>query len=468
MRIPRTCRTLVREFPKVRVLSSTQRSVQALVRRTFSSNRSDPHHQGRCYRKEVYAGIALVTIIGGGFAVNSFLKKENQETLKIEMEKADAFFSAWCNSQSELDKVELQKQLNTVFNLVKINSKSVDLNMLAPLFYMYGRTIYGADMEAARQIFQLALSFQLPSLKQNMPFSNFESLESLTSHLRAHVEILDIIDSEFRNFTSEALLNDDNDKVYLLATTLRWLGHCYQNLDQFKGPTSENIARFHHIYGMSEALLSSRNLPEFNWELGQLYYNTGRFLHYLTHPDDVEGAVKELQKVLPFLRMEKSKRARVLEAQIRNITMIENSKIIDKIPEAKRKDFLQSNYKDVMIACQTSNQVEGFNPFLKTMFKQNSVNFALKCHQYHVNVATPEELEKKMAEVLEEIKATDYNHYYHSTYFITAAKLAFEINKDKQKALEHLQKAEEIAKKYKDSSAEILETIEDLKRKYSP
>lgn len=289
----------------------------------------------------------------------------------------------------------------------------------AELLYMYGRLIYGGDMEQSSNFTMAAIQAELtgtfPTKFADIQNHDFKEIDPLLEKAKKSSSM--------------------NVAVYL-----RWYGHACQNIpNRIK---KENADRFEAIYGTAIDILKKVNSKDSNWEIGQILYNTTRFLHSFKHPDDVKGALATLAQLVPYLDKEgKSLRAQQLRAQIANITAIETSRLKPQTPE-----LLKVQYDCYIRASEIAEETEGFDPFLKTLFLSNKARMALELHT-SAPVATLDEMGNWVEKVVLYIKEQNYNHFYYATFLFNASLIEkARGNSAKQKEL--LRAAEKVCDKF--------------------
>lgn len=332
----------------------------------------------------------------------------------------------------------------------------------ARMFFLMGRCLYGGNMVASQRMFQLSVTilgndvFKVPSLR------HCDQLKNLPQTLDNSPEF-DQMD-KFIMGTSAADLVErvskmSYERAFALADSIRQVGATYQNIDSFKS----DLPRFEKYFGVPKAVFAKLDTPDSRWEVADLIYNTGRLIHYLGNPGDVQGALQTLDEMLPYLEKEgDTLRAQVKRAQIHNITAIEMNKIQPRDAQHKQA-ILKSQYASMSKASEIASVTPGFNAFLKIMFLNNKARSALDCAEAGVAVATDKEIGQWFEEVLTTIKSENYNHYYHGAFVSSAARLAIR-EKRKQDALALLDLAQTINAKYPASSADLQKRVDDLRK----
>lgn len=249
-----------------------------------------------------------------------------------------------------------------------------------------------------------------------------------------------------RTAIAQQLTKIEDKECFQLAKTLRWLGHTYQNLDQFKKATPENIQRFQFIYGVCEDILRDMNLnnsenQEVKRELAEFYYNQGRFSHLLVHPDDKIGAMKTLDVAMQY-NDEPSFNARCLNIQAATC--------------AEQKDLEAARLKYDK-AIKVAEETEGFDPFLISMYHNNRACLLLKMEPIDWK-----QFDEDIQIAIDHAKGCHFDHYYYSAYFVNQAKghcLAGELGK----ARESLDMADVICAKFPESSGELEKRVREVR-----
>lgn len=373
----------------------------------------------------------------------------------------------------------LHESYNELHQLCKLNHNQLpkDLHQTAArLFYLYGRVVYGGDMEKSSQMFQLSLTLQfveLNALDSNvLPcLTKCEKLallpETLTNDRSTFKRFNDIISTKSEKELTWLMQNQDEKNAFITADTLRHLGYAWQNHDDYD--KIENLALFEKIYGSAKQVFIGIDTQDSHWEVAQIIYNTARYLIFLKDEKNIKGAMDALKELVPYLEKEgKSLRAQILRAQIHNITMINYSKIIPQNKE-EHLEILQIQYKEMLSAMEISENTTDFNAFLKTMFRNNRVRLALELMQAQAPIETLEKIDERMAEVLETIEKTGYDNVYYCGYVCNAARIELyraESSKNAEsldKAFHYLELATSIANKYPSNNTDYLKAINMLK-----
>jgi hypothetical protein len=344
-------------------------------------------------------------------------------------------------------------------------------NIAARIFYLYGKCLYNGDMQASRRMFELSLTLTLFSLKElnadaipNLPTIDLKDLPArFPSASRDFQPLDDYIARHSADSLAEIFYKQGDEKAFDIAMTFRWLGATYQNITDFK--KEEYYPLFEKIYAICTKTWEKINTPDSLWEAGSLLYNTGRFMHYLKHPDDIKGALETLKGVEPYLKAEgeDSLRAKQLRAQIHNITSVEYAKVPTNTTEEKQAS-LQYQYDEVSRANEIISSDTRFNHFLQKNMLHNKAVIASDCIKEGLSVVDMDVLNGWFADILSYMETEKYNNYYFAGWLKNVANFELQQN-NLQAAKQHIEKAEEVAEMYPSSTAEILKKIADVKNK---
>lgn len=171
----------------------------------------------------------------------------------------------------------------------------------------------------------------------------------------------------------------NTEQKLFFASSLRWLGHCHQNITEYNSADSLNDTRFNFLYGLAEKLLLSVLYPtagaftepnkEVKTELVELYYNTNVFMYLRKHPGKYEEACKTLDKVL---EMEPSMAVRVFN--LRSRTM-EKAGVVETADNFYRHVLLpyKTNYEN-----NTDFVSPTRDPFLPPLYYHNYASLLIR------------------------------------------------------------------------------------------
>lgn len=409
------------------------------------------------------------------------IQESGTQKISTDIEKFFTHFEAADIAFRKLDKVpdskegkaEFSKELESAYGLLSqiyqvdanFFEKPDNLNKISRLFFLLGRLEYGGQMEKSRHYLQASLLLKLASLGlAKTDVLNILMAHSSTSALQDSLSkenpelrsvLTDLPENILKSIDKKELLAiADKTQVFELACILRWLGHACQNIDVL----NKNLERFEIIYRLAKECnqnvierSSHELMKDANWEMAELLYNTDRFMYHFKAPTDVMGKMQLLDNVKPYLKAEgDSLRASTKLAQIENIQAIEKSKIPNCGP-----DILETCYEHANKALKIAEETANFDLFLLNMFRNNSVTFALKTKRTHFD-----ELNNRMSLVLAYAKENE--HYYNPIFYIGAARLK-NAQGEKDKALELLDKADEISKKSPENSADFIKSAQTLR-----
>lgn len=327
------------------------------------------------------------------------------KAIQESLEKAEILFFNF-EGLTVAEKDEMTTHLRVAYReLYKvINGSSVipkDLETSAArLFYLYGKSLYGGNMEETHEMFQLSLVIQLIHLKylpsKSLTLLHFKpELDATRTELTRYKAFREQIDSMLSSDIFgwglvEIALKEGPEQAFNTAMIFRWIGATYQNMDSYSKPDSDGIYKyamiFKNVYGLADSILKEIQSRESQWQRAQILYNTGRFLYGVDHqrPKElakletyVEGTLSSLDGLKCFLDLESgSARAMQLTAQIHNIKTIERKACEPSDPEEK-KGWLRRQFDEVSLAVviATKNEIE---PFLRALFFHNKAGWALK------------------------------------------------------------------------------------------
>lgn len=342
------------------------------------------------------------------------------------------------NDETVINKKRFVKLLEAAFidflRIYKADPKVLEdktvLHQVHRLFFLLGRSEYAVDMikmETARRFFHVAWLVKLGELglesKETLTrvFAIFSEERGLTTFLadsKACGELVFASELLLANATKKNDILDTKDKKQLfeLACTLRWIGHCCQNIPFL----NKEAKRFEAIYNFDEQLLLNiidrgdlETVKEAKWEMAELLYNTERFMHDFFHPNDPVGKINLLNHVLPFLT-DDSLRVQIKKAQIKNIMAKDKS----ELPDHDAEECLKLSNEALEIAEKTPD----FDPFLLHMFLSNNVKFALNAGKTNFP-----ELKVKMDRALSYFAINP--HIYNPNFANVAAQLQEKMKK---------------------------------------
>lgn len=379
--------------------------------------------------------------------------------------------------------------------------------ILPRLFYLQGRLLYDADKTKSSYAFRLSLVISLldrdPTFLPPSFFSflqNADTLDNLEKVLMSNPNTFALFDEMLLKMDSDVFvktsMSGGPQPAFQIGCTLRFLGHCYQNIDTLKTATPDNIARFDKVYGLCgqvldaayaeapvEAPAQSDNPNEeppltfrekIYAEHGDLEYNTCSFMHKLRHPGDIEGAIATYARVEPYLKVGGS-RGQNRQAQIFNMRAILLRDLIIANGENDQRR-LKECYELTSRAIATSEAIpERLRDTARyIMFINNLVALGNRCHEARSKdakladeVGLPNVSLREMLgwqrNVVVRYMATD-THGYNPIYYCNAAETAMSCG-ELPFAEECLQKAQAACNRSSDSTADMRSKIEVLQQK---
>lgn len=357
---------------------------------------------------------------------------------------------------------EKREQLEIIFQeIIKVeglddSKEFLEVNrLLAEVCGEYARTYYGNNFTQCKQLLLTVLEFQFTYLKvecnsliisETSKLRDYSSLAEwvqATNNLYADPSALEqILPSTSSEVILKAIEGSSNEQKFLMATTLRWLGHAYKNIDLYDDNKEKYGSLFFSVYGTSEQILKmiEGDDKKYYHELTELYYNTSYYLHLINNPDDIKGACLNLEEVL--------KRDNSLNRQAQVLNMQ-----ICLYPEHNEETLKLS--KSVLEVREKIMDQEK-NPSFILLFLQ--ANARCTFASIVVKLDVKEEFEKAEFEIgqacqfatKESQKGND--HTYFGGYFVTFAKLKFAQGKTDD-ALKMIYKAIECYDKHPDSTS---------------
>lgn len=321
----------------------------------------------------------------------------------------------------------------------------------ARLFYIYGKVLYGGQMDKSAASFKTALTIQLlqdrfSSKKDSLNelINESEDLETFLSNAEK-AKLFDSTEKLLLDYTEADVKGlADNPKGYFVARTIYDLANAQQNMDEFRVLTAtytKEVAsnHFEKVYGFSRKIFETmakqtsdkETAANCQWEVACILYDGDRWIYKLQlgappklTKDQMQTMLATLDKLKPYLESENgSERAVGKQAQIYNISMIIRTNFT-AANETENQENLKEMYELVCKANQLADTQPNFTPFQRTLYKNNRVSIARKCAKAGLQVAQPAEMRKWMEEVLETIRLQNYNHYYHVTFLLNGARLA--------------------------------------------
>lgn len=221
--------------------------------------------------------------------------------------------------EGHLSSEEKKALLENAFNLASLCSKAAGKQkpdkqlcfLLADILRQYALVCYEENYFATKQILVLALNLHLYCIgifNECLPIDDFSSLEDLKKQCEAKPTLFSAMERSIAStsgdrcltlaHTSSFLEPSPKKKLYSLAETARWLGQCYQNLDQDKLNRADSDLRFSQLFELSESLHLLIDDENSKHCLADLYYQAWPFMHLRKKPLEVNEACQLYEKAL--------------------------------------------------------------------------------------------------------------------------------------------------------------------------
>jgi hypothetical protein len=403
-------------------------------------------------------------------SIAATLMERQSETVRFarSMEEIEASFVHFDHFKPEERDQFIQKLKDSYLLLRKVclaqdgHKLPRDLQQYAArLFHIYGRVLY-TNMIPAKALFLFSLLFQLRELQIpeiNSAWLKCETLDALPAFLIENQSDYSLPITDYGRKMSDSIAELGQKPAFAMAHTLRYLGHCYQNLPNYNKPTEENIRRFDNIYGLSSLILDHFDDKESLWEKMELEYNTGRFLSSLKNPSDIWKMLASLERVNKMLKSFPEDSRRVIEkrAQVHNILAIETMKLCEDL--TTRKQFFKQAYANTYEAYRLAQTREDFNPFLKSMFAHNvAVRANAYKKEFGEEVASLAEIAEWFSSFKKTAEAYHYEHYYYARMFLNVACFEKDLG-NLDKAQENVLIAEKVSKMFPNETIETAKEI---------
>lgn len=339
--------------------------------------------------------------------------------------------------------VDYLNQAYQKIDLDNLENSSTRLKQISRIYYLYGRRLYGGDMLKSSKMFEASLMAKALDIKAVDSFTlpKISSLEAFADELTKNQAQADL-PTLISGIEWEGKMTQQSEaENFQMAEKLRWLGHSYQNISTFNKP--ENAKLFEKIYGAATSILEKINTKDADWEIGQIKYNTTRFVHLLNNPGDALGSLQTLKEIEKYLEKEGSTvRAQTLKAQILNIIAVTSFKITKGQASS---ELLEEYYRGISKAVDIANSTQEFdNNFLKDMFSFNKASMAYDCHKAGKSVEDIEQIEKAFDDIYKGMEKEEFKHDYYPGYLKTMAQFKSDIGKPEESKM-LLEKAEDIS-----------------------
>jgi len=351
---------------------------------------------------------------------------------------------------------ELEAKLKEASGVLKKSKEHCDIDKIARLHFLSGRCQYARNYPVALRDFQISI------------YAQFQKQFKEESPTSVEVEIVEKTDA----FVKRAL-SLGSHTAFQVAQRVRWMGFCYQNMDSYNTATEKNLRRLKCVYGAAMKILDGIETDDkklaknINWELCDIVYNTERKLLSLAHKlkhgggkqrELILSQIKAFALLQPYFSKEgETLRKTVREAQVHNMRAILYDDLAKHSPKEKDKYF-DLMVKDFNQAIAIAEKTEGFDLFLKHMFYNNKVAFAMKgkVEDYH-------ELQEYANKAIAYAKSDHNKHAYYILYYCNAGHLELKLGNKKQ-AEEHFKTAKAIFEKSKESQNDFKASLAKLEK----
>ena len=185
--------------------------------------------------------------------------------------------------------------------------------LIGDILRQYGHLCYADSFLDSKQILLASLNMQLYAIDlipTCFDMLEFSSLDDLKKQAQAKPNLFSATEDLIPSTQTEccvlaALTNTlaqgyPSRRLFNLADTVRWLGHCYQRIDSYCALNSANDQRFAQLFDLSEALLLIIDDERSRRELGDLYFRAWPFMHQRKHPEDVDQLCALYKKALSY------------------------------------------------------------------------------------------------------------------------------------------------------------------------
>lgn len=404
-------------------------------------------------------------------------EKKQEERLRDAMAKVEQVFSACLHAKSS-DKNNLIDCLSKAYRDVYvfryrpgngIPSNNLE-QIIARICYLYGWCLHQSNIDAACQLFKLSVAWQFAVLRilNSVPLPPFQTdltLQLLAQNLicqdAAFSQLYELVfQTDIKGLAIRISLGG-SERAYSIAVGLRWLGRTYLINEKFK--SLEYLKLFEKIFNLARAVLMNIKTADSQWEIGQILYDSARFITPLMHPDDINKTLENFKAIEFYLQGEgKSVRAQILRTQIANLTMVALGKL-KPLSSEEKTDCLRAQYEVTVRAVEIADSVEGFDLFLKILSYNNRARCALNCIKNGDPVAELKDIEGWMGEVLKFVEKIHGLHPLCPYFLLTAGFFALHQGNTAD-AMEHLKRSDLLAERYPESSKNAQVGAEELRR----
>lgn len=185
--------------------------------------------------------------------------------------------------------------------------------LLAEILRHYASLCYHENYFSAKQLLLVSFNLHLYSIgifNECIDIRDYMSLENLRHQSEIKPNLFTTMEESVLTtsmdrcmtlaYTSSFAQYSPKNKLYCIAETARWLGHCYQHLDQTTQLSTENELRFSNLFVLSESLHLLADNEESKACLADLYYQAWPFMYKRKNPEDFKGACQLYEKALYY------------------------------------------------------------------------------------------------------------------------------------------------------------------------
>lgn len=230
----------------------------------------------------------------------------------------------------------------------------------------YGHLCYQENFFIGKQIFLVAFQLQLYAMEfvnDCLDLKGFSSLEELTKHAKGKPNLFAAVEELILSMNIEACIaaafmstfaqSYPSRRLFNLADTIRWLGHCYQHIDKYQDLQPVNDLRYRQLFTLSEGIFLLMDDEKGRKELGDLYFQASPYMHQRQKGEDAQGICALYNKALAC---DDSPEMQVRVANMRFLTLFKAQQReealyylqqalagIKKLPDTEQNRFLTAN-----------------------------------------------------------------------------------------------------------------------------
>lgn len=359
--------------------------------------------------------------------------------------------------QKEYKKQQLEKAYAQVLQGLALCHKCTpDKNLalrMGDILRQYARLGFEENFTTCKQILMASLNVQFYAIgliDECINMSDFHSIKDLKKQSAAKPNLFKFMDDLILTTHQDRCLSlawtskESNllppERMFILATTLRWLGHCFQNIDSYKTAHPTNDRRFEQIYYLSEAILLLADNDQSREELAELYYNSWPFMHGRKYPDDVEGKCAIYDKCLVYNSEPEMK------ARVANMRFI----ILANAGEKERS----TNYLKEAMAIREEMAENKQNGFLLANLRNNYAAYLMDLPT--PNLEDAEKYTRMAINYSSACRSNEEDHLYFAIYDSRLAKIMHLTGRNDE-ALEFINRAINTLNKYPESNKDLME-----------